>query len=395
MKFMKLGLFISLLVLSLALDLCGFNTAVRAATQALSPANRECTNCHTADLQIHKTKKSSKKCNQCHTFAESSVKTQLKSQSSLQHILLKSVSQIISPAVADGSTAGQLSPKQLSPEQLFPEQLFPGQGRKTVSQHDFEKQNVGMRFPMYYATSRLGDKPHKMVLIPAGEFTMGTNDRLPDEGPQHKVLLSAFYIDKFEVTNLQYKKFIDETNRRSPKYFRNRTFPEGRADHPVTYVGWDDAAEYCQWADKRLLTEQEWEKAARGTDARMYPWGNDFEVSHANTPGRWKEFAFFGDTTPVGAFKKGVSPYGVHDMSGNVWEWTASWYKPYPGNTTAAESYGERYKVLKGGSWFDCSFYKCGLSAPVYNRSFFAKKVKNDTFGFRCAKNVELKRSKK
>ncbi|NOX43030.1 MAG: formylglycine-generating enzyme family protein, partial [Gammaproteobacteria bacterium] len=200
-----------------------------------------------------------------------------------------------------------------------------------------------------------------------------------------------YYIDKYEVTNLQYKKFIDKTQRRSPKYFRNRTFPDGRADHPVTYVGWDDANEYCQWAGKRLATEQEWEKASRGTDARVYPWGNEFELTHANTPGRWKEFAVFGDTTPVGSFEKGVSPYGAYDMSGNVWEWTASWYKPHPGNKMSSENYGERYKILKGGSWWDCSFYKCGLSAPVYNRSFFAKKVKNDTFGFRCAKNARLK----
>jgi formylglycine-generating enzyme required for sulfatase activity len=97
----------------------------------------------------------------------------------------------------------------------------------------------------------------------------------------------------------------------------------------------------------------------------------------------------FGDTTPVGAFEGGASPYGVYDMSGNVWEWTASWYQPYPGNTVASESYGERYKVLKGGSWFDCSFYNCGISAPVFNRAFFAKRTKNDSFGFRCAKDAD------
>jgi len=229
--------------------------------------------------------------------------------------------------------------------------------------------------------------PNEMVLIPAGEFIMGSNDRLPDEGPQHKVSLPAYYIDKFEVTNLQYKQFIDATQRRSPRYFRNRTFPDGKADHPVTYVGWEDADAYCQWAGKRLPTEQEWENAARGNDGRTYPWGNEFDIAYGNTPVRWEKLGTFGDTTPVGSFEKGISPYGLYDMSGNVWEWTASWYKAHPGNKTPSESYGERYKILKGGSWWDCSFYKCGLSAPVYNRSFFAKKVKNDTFGFRCAKN--------
>lgn len=251
------------------------------------------------------------------------------------------------------------------------------------------KPTYGMRYPLYTKNSRLGDTPNKMILIPAGEFVMGSNSRLPDEGPQQTVKLPAFYIDQFEVTNLQYKKFNDATQGRSPRHWRNRTFPAGKADHPVVYVSWQNANDYCQWAGKRLPTDAEWEKAARGSDGRMFPWGDEFATDAANTPVRWQEIGQFGDTTPVGAFEKGKSPYGVYDMSGNVWEWTASWYKAYPGNQTPSESYGERYKTLKGGSWFDCSFYKCGISAPVFNRSFFAKKVKNDSFGFRCAKSAE------
>jgi len=215
------------------------------------------------------------------------------------------------------------------------------------------KADAGMRFAQYPKQSRLGADPNRMVLIPAGPFLMGTNDRLPDEGPQHTVDLPAFFIDIYEVTNLQYKKFIDETGRRSPAHFRNRSFPPGKADHPVTYVNWNDATAYCHWAGKRLPTDEEWEKAARGTDGRIFPWGDEFDVTKANTPVRWQAIGHQGDTTPVGSFADGISPYGLYDMTGNVWEWTSSWYQAYPGNHTPSESYGKRYKTLKGGSWFD------------------------------------------
>jgi len=246
--------------------------------------------------------------------------------------------------------------------------------------------NLREETEVYYKQSRYGSQPGEMISIPGGSFIMGTDERLSDEGPPHTVTLKGFQIDKYEVTNGQYKAFIDDTKRKSPNHFRNRTYPAGKVDHPVTYVNWMDAKAYCEWAGKRLPTDEEWEYAARGTDQRTYPWGNDFELESGNTPLRWQKIGKFGDTMPVGMFPKGASPFGLLDMSGNVWEWTSSWYYAYPGNKVFSESYGERYKTLKGGSWFDCSFYKCGISAPVYNRAFFAKKVKNDTFGFRCAK---------
>ena len=230
--------------------------------------------------------------------------------------------------------------------------------------------------------------PNPMVLIPAGEFIMGSDARMPDEGPAHKVYLDSYWIDLYEVTNAQYKKFIDATRRRSPSHFRNRTYPPGKADHPVTEVTWYDADAYCTWAGKRLPTDQEWEKAARGTDGRMFPWGDEFDINKANTPQRWAALKREGDTMPVGSFPDGVSPYGVYDMSGNVWEWTSSWYKAYPGNKHPSENYGEIYKTLKGGSWWDCSFYQCGISAPVFNRSFFIRTTHNKSFGFRCAKDA-------
>jgi len=251
----------------------------------------------------------------------------------------------------------------------------------------------GMVVPMYYANSRIGSDPNPMIRIPAGDFIMGSDNRLEDEGPQYLAHSGAYRMDVYEVTNLQYKQFIDATHRRSPAHFRNRTFPEGKADHPVTFVSWFDAEAYCHWAGKRLPTENEWEKAARGVDGRIYPWGNEFELQAANTPVRWVELSppqgrsagETGDTTPVGAFPSGRSPYGLYDMSGNVWEWVADWYGPHPGNTGTSENYGHIYKILKGGSWWDCSFYKCGISAPTFNRSFFSPHVRNASFGFRCA----------
>lgn len=250
-------------------------------------------------------------------------------------------------------------------------------------------QGPGMSVPMYYDESRIGAEPNEMIHIPAGPFVRGTDYRLPDEGPRHEVVLDEFLIDKFEVTNLQYKRFMDDTGQRSPSHFRNRTFPAGKADHPVTFVSWHEADAYCAWAGKRLPDDREWEKAARGKDGRVFPWGSEFSIDKANTPVRWAAMYLQGDTTPVGAFEGGKSPFGLYDMTGNVWEWTSSWYLPYPGNKRITENYGEKYKVLKGGSWWDCSFYKCGISAPVFNRSFFHPRTRNESFGFRCAKDAK------
>lgn len=221
-----------------------------------------------------------------------------------------------------------------------------------------------------------------MALVPGGPFTMGSNDWWPKCQPEHKADVDDFYMDKYEVTNIRYKAFVDDTNRPSPEHWIGGSIPEGRESHPVVNVSWNDAANFCAWEGKRLPKEKEWEKAARSTDARIFPWGNEFDEEKANTP----QYGL-NDTMPVGSFENGTSPYGIYDMAGNVWEWTADWFKPYPGNQHPDENYGEKYRVLRGGSWYDCTYYKCGISAPTYNRIFFAPQSMNNNFGFRCAKD--------
>ncbi len=232
------------------------------------------------------------------------------------------------------------------------------------------------------ASKSMGPDPPGMVKIPVGEFIMGTNDWWPKSGPEHRVFLDSFYMDIYEVTNAEYKKFVDATGHRAPDHWKNSTYPPEKKDHPVTFVDWYDANDYCHWAGKRLPTEAEWEKAARGTDGKVFPWGNVFDSEKGNTPQHGK-----GGTMPVGSFASGVSPYEVHDLAGNVWEWTSDWYKAYSDNKHPDENVGEKYRVIKGGSWYDCTYYRCGISAPTYNRVFMLQETRNNNFGFRCAKS--------
>lgn len=227
-----------------------------------------------------------------------------------------------------------------------------------------------------------GPAPEGMTLIPGGEFTMGSDEWWPKSQPEHTNSIDAFYLDTYEVTNSDYKEFVEKAGYRPPDHWKNGEIPEGREDHPVVYVTWYDAESFCRWKGKRLPTEFEWERAARGPEGWTFPWGDKFERDYANTP----QYGH-GDTLPVGSFEEGRSYYGVYDMTGNAWEWTDSWFKPYPGNNHPDENYGERYKVLKGGSWYDCTYYKCGISAPNYNRIFFQPNTKNNNFGFRCARD--------
>ncbi len=222
-----------------------------------------------------------------------------------------------------------------------------------------------------------------MVYIPAGEFIMGSNDRWEDEAPEHVLYLPAFFIDKYEVTNEQYRWFVHFSGHPAPRHWKNNTYPPGRAKYPVTYVSWEDATAYAKWAGKRLPSEEEWEKAARGTDGRTYPWGMEFDPAKSNNPQKGSK-----GIEPVGSYQVGRSPYGLYGMSGNVWEWVDAWYLPHRGNSKPSGEYGYKYKISKGGSWYNCLFYNCGISAPVYNRAFLLPSTKNSSLGFRCVKDV-------
>ena len=167
--------------------------------------------------------------------------------------------------------------------------------------------------------------PDGMVSVPAGPFRMGRDDGAEDERPARIVHLDAFYIDRTEVTNAQYKAFCDSTRHLYPNnpawdvnYF------QAQPNAPVINITWDQARAYCEWAGKQLPTEAQWEKAARGADGQLYPWGNEYVAGRANMGA--------GDdhhrAAPVAAFPEGASPYGALDMVGNVWEWCADWFEP-------------------------------------------------------------------
>jgi formylglycine-generating enzyme required for sulfatase activity len=219
----------------------------------------------------------------------------------------------------------------------------------------------------------------EMILIPEGEFIMGSEVNWK-ESPQHMAYTDAFWIDKYEVTVSEYKKFVDETGHRVPKYwFRMGGNPKPDSEMlPIVYVDYYDACAYCEWEGKRLPTEAEWEKAARGIDGRVYPWGNEWDPAYANT---WEKGSH--RRMPVNAYPHGASPYGVLNMGGNVWEWTSSWLISYPGADMEFDFTGTDI-VLKGGSWLDFAD-----STRPARRHEFTPYISYNTVGFRCVKDVE------
>jgi formylglycine-generating enzyme required for sulfatase activity len=217
----------------------------------------------------------------------------------------------------------------------------------------------------------------EMVEIPAGDFLMGSDapDADPDEQPLSRVFVARFHIDRHEATSGRYRRCVDRGVCSPPLGPAWRD--PARADHPVVIVSWSQAATYCRWAGKRLPTEAEWEKAARGTDGRRYPWGDDFEAGRARAAGS-------AGTTAVGGHPAGASPYGVMDMAGNVWEWTASLYRPYPyvagdGREDAA---ARGARVNRGGSWY----YGAAYLRTSYRANADQQYRRVADLGFRCAR---------
>ena len=233
-----------------------------------------------------------------------------------------------------------------------------------------------------------------MVLIPAGEFQMGSDIGDRDEKPVHTVYLDAFYIDRYEVTLGEYKRFVAATNHSPLPESVARTSPTDR--HPVVEVSWHDAMAYAKWAGKRLPTEAEWEKAARGgLIGRNYPWGDTIDTEKANYDKNTKAGTHETRTTPVGTYQ--ANAYGVHDMAGNVAEWcvdvydrkfytTAETHNPRNGNGQAGIGDGAANKmrrVVRGGSW---SFN--AKSVRVANRMAENPGLLSSDIGFRCVRDV-------
>ena len=259
-----------------------------------------------------------------------------------------------------------------------------------------------------------------LLYVPAGEFTMGSEDGDDNEKPVHKVNIDAFWIDQTEVTNIMFIRFIDETryttdaeNAFKSYVYKNDSWqyvngadwahPLGPSSdvsdimsHPVVHVSWNDAQEYCSWADRRLPTEAEWEKAAswdvKNRQKYVYPWGNEFDGNLSNFCDKNCSFNWadkkiddgYEFTAPVGTYPIGASPYGVLDMAGNVWEWVSSRYQDYPYSALEDLSVGIFNRVLRGGAWPNLDY-----SLRSTYRDWINPSSANFSIGFRCAMDAD------
>jgi formylglycine-generating enzyme required for sulfatase activity len=216
----------------------------------------------------------------------------------------------------------------------------------------------------------------ELIRVPAGEFLMGSDpaqDRYAraDEQPQHRVFVSEFYIGRYPIVNEQYAVFVRATKHRVPGHWKNGRVPAGRRRHPVVGISWHDAVAFCKWLTHetgctfRLPTEAEWEKAARGTDGRLYPWGDQWDESKLNSIDGEPD-----ETTPVGQYSpQGDSPYGAADIAGNVWEWCADWHDDHEyqrrAKSTVKDPQGPpqgEYRVLRGCAFGDeATWVRCAI----------------------------------
>ena len=239
------------------------------------------------------------------------------------------------------------------------------------------------------------------VLIPQGAFIMGTDIEAfygtalansehakLDEAPMHVRFLEAYSIEQYPVTNAEYAVFVQETNHSPPTHWKNGNFAPEEANLPVVHVSWHDSNAYTQWAGTRLPTEAEWEKASRGPDGRIYPWGNIFMPEEPESTKTLQILTTH--LTPVGNRPATVSPYGIGEAAGNVWEWTADWYQPYLDrkHKESKQATDEKHKALRGGSWLEARdgtaerYFRCA------NRLHAPPDYSAGNIGFRCVREV-------
>ena len=252
------------------------------------------------------------------------------------------------------------------------------------TEHRVAPKVVEQDFSMYKVI--VGDEGRPMVQVPEGPFTMGETEGDPDEAPEHQIYLQSFYIDVKEVTQSEYDRYVKMTKRGKPfvPVFEEDISKIQGSDLPAMGMSWGDAVGYCRWGGKRLPTEAEWEKAARGEGKRRYAWGNTFGLNHANVAGEEDGYRYLA---PPGSFQAGRSPYGAYDMTGNVAEWVADTYdEHYYANSPYRDPEGPKdgeHKVIRGGSWRETP-----TGARVTKR-FQAKMWGTDsTIGIRCARDA-------
>jgi len=248
--------------------------------------------------------------------------------------------------------------------------LPPGHYLVTVRSKGFIEEEARIDLAAFGAEEILlemkpGVVPPGMALVPEGKFLMGAKERAPDESPRRNIHLNAYYIDKYEVSNADFKKV-----------FPSFKYPTGQDRIPVTGVSWNQATDYATALGKRLPTEAEWEKAARGSDGRDFPWGDKFDGTFCITEET-------GVLARVGTNIAGISPHGCMDMSGNAYEWTQDWYQAYPGNETIVKDYGQVFRVLRGGSYMTGQF-----EARCARRHFAKMDDTRADYGFRCVADI-------
>jgi len=304
---------------------------------------------------------------------------------------------------------------------------------------------LGLGLLMMSFSTLAAENPVGMVEIPAGPFIMGSdqldnNQRRSsdygvgkplylDEHPRHTVRLPRFYIDRYELSYRQYREFVIQNDYWIPQVFKDsgyllsrrilkiandetlrrlasETFrldmdtrqmgrealldaidrKRQRLDVlPISGVGWHEADAYCRWAGKRLPSEAEWEKAARGETGREFPWGNEWSPGRVNSGALGAGDEGDPGVKAVGSYPRGVSPYGVHDMAGNVMEWVADWYQPYAGSDGESDDFGEKFRVVRGGGWGGIGHYTISHFYRTAYRFYLRPDSAFSDLGFRCA----------